>query len=398
MDLYRSTNDQMTKSFPQEERMNQPTKPTQTENKRGGFSIRRVVTAILCVSMAAVVMLTCTQCVKPASNDVKATEAATEAETAAPEPTKPQADLTFETPNIPDDGSNGYTSASDQGLYIYKNAAYELCGASDEAGKDYAAAISEFKKSAPDFTVYNMVVPTHTEFGIPQRLASEIYTQSQSQNIKTIYSSYTEDVKPINCYNALCRHKDEYVYFNTDHHWTGLGAYYAYQAFCEQTGQQALALTDCTEQTIEGFEGSFYSADASLSPDSVHYWKFPYQTHAKRQEESGAEMYDTDVYYEGAAGSGAYITFIYGDSSLFIEYNDTNKNGKKIAVVKESYGNAFVPYLTNNYEEVHIIDFRYFTQNIKEYMQENGITEILFLNNTMSANAAMQVDRIRELI
>ena len=377
--------------------MNQPTKPTQTENKRG-FSLRRVIMAILCVSMAAVVMLTCTQCVKPASNDVKATEAATEAETTAPEPTKPQADLTFETPNIPDDGSSGYTSASDQGLYIYKNAAYELCGASDEAGKDYAAAISEFKKSAPDFTVYNMVVPTHTEFGIPQRLASEIYTQSQSQNIKTIYSSYTEDVKPINCYNALCRHKDEYVYFNTDHHWTGLGAYYAYQAFCEQTGQQALALTDCTEQTIDGFEGSFYSADASLSPDSVHYWKFPYQTHAKRQEESGAEMYDTDVYYEGAAGSGAYITFIYGDSSLFIEYNDTNKNGKKIAVVKESYGNAFVPYLTNNYEEVHIIDFRYFTQNIKEYMQENGITEILFLNNTMSANAAIQVDRIRELI
>lgn len=378
--------------------MNQPTKPTQTENKRGGFSLRRVITTILCVSMAAVVMLTCTQCVKPASNDVKATEAATEAETTAPEPTKPQADLTFETPNIPDDGSSGYTSASDQGLYIYKNAAYELCGASDEAGKDYAAAISEFKNAAPDFTVYNMVVPTHTEFGIPPRLAGEIYTQSQSQNIKTIYSSYTADVKPINCYNALCKHKDEYIYFNTDHHWTGLGAYYAYQAFCEQTGQQALALTDCTEQTIDGFEGSFYSADASLPPDSVHYWKFPYQTHAKRQEESGAEMYDTDVYYEGAAGSGAYITFIYGDSSLFIEYNDTNKNGKKIAVVKESYGNAFVPYLTNNYEEVHIIDFRYFTQNIKEYMQENGISEILFLNNTMSANAAMQVDRIRELI
>ena len=378
--------------------MNQPTKPTQTENKRGGFSLRRVITAILCVSMAAVVMLTCTQCVKPASNDVKATEAATEVETTAPEPTTPQADLTFDTPNIPDDGSSGYTSASDPGLYIYKNAAYELCGASDEAGKDYAAAISEFKNAAPDFTVYNMVVPTHTEFGIPPRLAGEIYTQSQSQNIKTIYSSYTEDVKPINCYNALCRHKDEYVYFNTDHHWTGLGAYYAYQAFCEQTGQQALALTDCTEQTIDGFEGSFYSADASLTPDTVHYWQFPYQTHAKRQEEPGADMYDTDVYYEGAAGSGAYITFIYGDSSLFVEYNDTNKNGKKIAVVKESYGNAFVPYLTNNYEEVHIIDFRYFSGKLKDYMQENGITEILFLNNTMSANAAMQVDRIRELI
>ncbi len=377
--------------------MNHPNQPTQAENKRG-FTLKRGFTAMLCIGMAAIVMLTCTQCVKPTNGDAEKETTAEDVTEAPAEPTTPAVDLTFETPNIPDDGSNGYTSASDPGVYIYKNAAFELCGASDAAGKDYAAAISEFKTAAPDYTVYNMVVPTHTEFGIPSRLAGEIYTQSQSQNIKTIYSSYTADVKPINCYNALCKHKDEYVYFNTDHHWTGLGAYYAYQAFCEQTGQQALALTDCTEKTVEGFEGSFYSADSSLTPDTVHYWQFPYQTHAKRQEEPGADMYDTDVYYEGAAGSGAYITFIYGDSSLFVEYNDTNKNGKKIAVVKESYGNAFVPYLTNNYEEVHIIDFRYFSGKLKDYMQENGITEILFLNNTMSANAAMQVDRIRELI
>ena len=377
--------------------MNHPTKPSHSDHKHK-FTLRRGVTGMLCVVMAAVVMLSCTQCVKPTSGELKATEAATEAQ-AAPEPTTPPVNaLSFDTPDIPDDGTNGYNSASEPGVYIYKNAAFELCGASDEAGKDYAAAISEFKKAAPDFTVYNMVVPTHTEFGIPQRLANEIYTQSQSQNLKTIFSSYTEDVKPINCYNALCRHKDEYIYFNTDHHWTGLGAYYAYQAFCEQTNQQALALTDCTEKTVEGFEGSFFNSDSSLSTDTVHYWQFPYQTHAKRQEEPGAEMYETDVYYEGAAGNGAYITFIYGDSSLFIEYNDTNKNGKKIAVVKESYGNAFVPYLTNNYEEVHIIDFRYFSGKLKDYMQENGISEVLFLNNTMSANAAVQVDRIRELI
>lgn len=377
--------------------MNHPTKPSHSDHKHK-FTLRRGITGMLCVGMAAVVMLSCTQCVKPTSGELKATEAATEAQ-AAPEPTTPPVNaLSFDTPDIPDDGTNGYNSASEPGVYIYKNAAFELCGASDEAGKDYAAAISEFKKAAPEFTVYNMVVPTHTEFGIPQRLANEIYTQSQSQNLKTIFSSYTEDVKPINCYNALCRHKDEYIYFNTDHHWTGLGAYYAYQAFCEQTNQQALALTDCTEKTVEGFEGSFFNSDPSLSTDTVHYWQFPYQTHAKRQEEPGAEMYETDVYYEGAAGNGAYITFIYGDSSLFIEYNDTNKNGKKIAVVKESYGNAFVPYLTNNYEEVHIIDFRYFSGKLKDYMQENGISEVLFLNNTMSANAAVQVDRIRELI
>lgn len=358
---------------------------------------RHVIMTALCVAMAALLMLTCTQC-KPASPaETTPEETAAEIATAA-ETTVPTVNLSFDTPDIPDDGTDGYISSVDPGVYIYKNATYELCGASDEAGKDYAAAISEFKKAAPDFTVYNIVVPTHTEFGVPARLTAGIYTASQSENIKTIYTNYSADVKAINVYNALCRHKDEYIYFNTDHHWTGLGAYYAYQAFCEQTGQTALALTDCTEKTIDGFEGSFFDTDSSLTPDTVHYWELPYQTHARLQAESGAEMTDASVYYEGAAGNGAYITFIQGDSSLFIEYNDENKNGKKLAVVKESYGNAFVPYLTNNYEEVHIIDFRYFSDNLKNYMTENGITEVLFLNNTMSANAAVQVDRIRELI
>lgn len=360
------------------------------------LTLRRGIMMILCVIMAALVMLTCTQCMKPVSTEETTADDTAEETTAVEEPTTPAVDLTFNTPEIPDDGTDGYITSDGMGVYIYKDAAYELCGASDEAGEYYAESISKCKEAIPDFTVYNLVVPNHTEFGIPGRIAEGL-TVSQSQNIKTIYSSYTADVKPINCYNALCDHMDEYIYFNTDHHWTGLGAYYAYQAFCEQTGQDALSLTDCTEKTVDGFEGSFFESDTSLTPDTVHYWEFPYQTHAQRQVEEGDELIDASVYYEGAEGNGAYITFIQGDSALFIEYNDELQNGKKIAVVKESYGNAFVPYLTNNYEEVHVIDFRYFTKNLKDYMEENGITEILFLNNIMSANTGMQVERITDL-
>ena len=77
---------------------------------------------------------------------------------------------------------------------------------------------------------------------------------------------------------------------------------------------------------------------------------------------------------------------------------DINKlNGKKIAVIKESYGNAFVPYLTANYEEVHVIDFRYFEDNLKDYCTTNGIEEVMFVNNIVAANTAIQVDRIRTL-
>lgn len=320
---------------------------------------------------------------------------ATEAQTAAA--------LNFDIPDIKDDPSiKGHYSSANGGVYIYNNMALELFGGSEATAQDYADAISEFKKKAPEYTVYNMMVPNHTEFALPRRLIEDgtVGTQVQADNIKEIYSRYSADVQPINCYNNLCKHIDEYIYFNTDHHWSGLGAYYAYQAFCEQTGQTPLDLNDCEERTIEDFEGTLIDYDLALYDhlDTVHFWLFPYATHAMRQDNPGGELYQTTVYYEDEpSGKYSYGVFIWGDAPLFVAYNDELDNGKKIAVVKESYGNAFAPYLTNNYEEVHVIDFRYFEGSLKSYMQDNDIDEVIFVNNVMAANTALQVDRIREI-
>ncbi len=310
----------------------------------------------------------------------------------------------FKVPNIPDDSkSEGHYSASNGGVYIYDKMAFELFGGSEDSAQYYADAISSFKKSVGDeVRVYNMIVPNHTEFGLPRRLIenSKVSTQIQADNIKEIYSRYSEDVIPINCYNNLSDHVDEYIYFNTDHHWTGLGAYYAYSAFCEQTDQRTLDLSVCTEHTIDGFEGTLLDNDESLKDnlDTVHFWTFPYETYAMRTVEMGQEPEKTTVYYE-QEGSGpyAYGAFIWGDSPLFVEYNTEIDNDKKIAVVKESYGNAFVPYLTADYSEVHVIDFRYFSGSLKDYCSKNDIDEVLFINNVMAANTAMQVDRITSI-
>lgn len=310
---------------------------------------------------------------------------------------------TFNAPNIPDDNkSEGHYSASNSAVYIYNNAAFELFSGSQASAQYYADCISDFKASLGDSVkVYNMVVPKPVEFGVPKRLidSGEVQTTSQSENIKTIYTSYTEDVIPINCYNELSAHCDEYIYFKTDHHWTGLGAYYAYKAFCEQTGQKVLDLSVCEENTIEGYYGTLTDLDPVLSenPDTVHYWTFPYNTYATVTDGSDAP-YDTSVYYTGATGGSlTYGVFTWGDHSLFVEHNEDLTNGKKIAVIKESYGNAMVPYLTANYEEVHVIDFRHFEGNLKSYCEENGITEVLFVNNIMAANTAMMVDQISTL-
>lgn len=313
------------------------------------------------------------------------------------EPYDPASVLTFKTPQIKDDGSSlGAYSNANGGVYIYQGIACELFGWDESGAKDYASAISEFKQSAPEFTVYNMVIPNHTEFTLPDRVADHVGTMKQSENIREIYSDYTTDVQPINCYNKLCDHINEYIYFNTDHHWSGLGAYYAYTAFCEQTGQTPISLSDCTEYTIEDFEGTLYDSTQQDGLDTVHWWQFPYETHAMRQDNPGEDLYRTTVFYEQEdSGLYSYGVFIWGDAPLFVCCNDELNNGKKIAVIKESYGNAFAPWLTANYEEVHVIDFRMFKGSLKEYMQENDIDEVIFVNNVMSANTTIQVDRIR---
>lgn len=337
--------------------------------------------------------------VSTVSDPLADVDATTPDGTAAPSTAAPaESPLTFKTPDIPDNGSTGQFSTTTRGVYIYDGIACELFGWYDDLATDYASAVSQFKEKHPEYTVYSMVIPNHTEFALPRRLIDDVGTEIQAENIKAIYEQFSSGVQAINCYNKLCDHIGEYIYFNTDHHWTGLGAYYAYTAFCEQTGQTPLKLSDCTENTIPGFEGTLYDSALQNGLDTVHWWQFPYDTHAMRQDNPGESLYRTTVFYEQEdSGPYSYGVFIWGDAPLFICYNDELNNGKKIALVKESYGNAIAPFFTANYEEVHVIDLRYFEGSLKSYMDENGIDEIFFINNVMSANNPSLVDRIREL-
>ena len=119
--------------------------------------------------------------------------------------------------------------------------------------------------------------------------------------------------------------------------------------------------------------------------------------------ESGTSTTYDSPYYSGAtSGSLTYGAFIMGDNPLTVlkSSSENAEKGKKIAVVKESYGNAFVPYLTNNYEEVHVIDFRTFRNvetDLSSYCKQNGINEVLFLNGVMSANTQIQLDSMSGL-
>lgn len=327
-----------------------------------------------------------------------ATQPTTEA-TTAPATNSAVADPnTFVTPN-PED--NDLTGSFDNGFYIWNDTAFELFYGGADSAVPYAEAVNRYAKElGSNIKTYAMLIPTHVEMGLPERFteSGEVNTSSQSANIGGAYKALDSDVTAINCYNELAEHCNEYIYFNTDHHWTGLGSYYGYSAFAKATNQEVLSLDDCTKQSIEGFYGTLAkSVSADLPSDTVEYWEFPYETSNDIYYESDGEPTELTVYYGAAeGGSLTYGVFIWGDQPLEVLHSDRN-TGKKIAIVKESFGNALVPYFTYNYDEVHVVDFRYWEGNLKSYCEKNGITEVLFANGVMSANTESQIEAMDTL-
>ncbi|MEE0914674.1 MAG: DHHW family protein [Ruminococcus sp.] len=333
------------------------------------------------------------------STETKPAQSTTQPATTAQEVVKD--DLSpayFKTPEIEDNNEDGEMIYS---LYKWGNQAFELFGSTEDKANNYAETISGFADKLSGVTVYDMVIPNHTEMGLPQRLKdSSAPSSSQADNIKAIYANLSDKVTAVNAYNYLANHNDEYIYFGSDHHWTGLGAYYAYSAFAESTNKSVLSLSDCTENQIEGFTGTFTNNITGLDSDTVHYWDFPYEVTMDVTDENGEVNTYTSPYYQYAqSGTLTYGVFIIGDHPLTVlkSSSENAETGSKIAVVKESYGNAFVPYLTYNYEEVHVIDFRHYTGNLATYCSENGIDEVLFLNGVMSANTQIQLDSMSAL-
>ncbi len=307
----------------------------------------------------------------------------------------------FIAPNPTDDNSEGYDAGA---IYVWNKTGFELFGGSEYTAKTYAETINGFADKLAGMNVYSMMIPNHTEIGLPERLKATANTNSQAENIKTAYAAMKDNVTPVNAYNYLSEHCNEYIYFKSDHHWTGLGAYYAYAAFCDTLGMTPLKLEDCTKQTIPDFTGTFFNLANGLDTDTVEYYQFPYSVTMDITDANGnVNNYDSPYFEAEGSGTLSYGVFIYGDNPLTVLHSSSQNaaSGKKIAVVKESYGNAFVSYLTNNYEEVHIMDLRTFrdvsTADLTTYCRQNGITDVLFLNGIMSANTQIQLDSMTAL-
>lgn len=296
-----------------------------------------------------------------------------------------------EPPEVPDGYlTEGYCIVGDRGMTLF--------GGYRPVAEEYAAILTRFAdKVAGTARVYNVVVPCSGEFYLPEKYQS--LSNSQKDNIKYLYSQLGESVTGVDAYGLISQHTDEYLYFRTDHHWTALGAYYAYAAFCNAAGLQAVGLDQVEKRTIPNFLGSVYTAtrDPKLgeNPDTVEYWitapNGTAQLYLKGKEDAPLTLFP---WSESSSGGNAYGVFIYADNPLFWAHNPDLANGRKALVLKESYGNAFAPWLFANYEDVYVIDYRHYERSVYDFVMENGIDTVIFMNNSFAANTNFHAQRI----
>ncbi len=247
------------------------------------------------------------------------------------------------------------------GVYVVNNeVAMEKLAYPEENCNNYAAVINTIADALPEVQVYNIVIPSMAEFYGPESL----YTD-QISGIKKIYQQLNEKVMPINATQELWAHADEHLYFGTDHHWTQRGAYYAYKAFLENRGEDVPALESFPTDNVENFTGSWLRSVKGTAGESALRANSETLERFLPVVEYTGDIYNDMLLTSRVSPSKAinendntYTTFIYGDQPI-TRYKTNVGNGKKVVLIKESYGNAFAPWLLNSYEEVYIIDPRY---------------------------------------
>lgn len=200
-----------------------------------------------------------------------------------------------------------------------------------------------------------------------------------------------KDYNFVDVRDTLMDHNEEYIYYKTDHHWTSAGACLAYDAWSERTGGEAEKEDRLAKNVVsDKFRGSLYSKilDADSAYDEI--WTYGLQkdeafgskdcTVTIDEKQQLDSIYDDEKLQE----KDKYAYFLggnYGQVHIQNQKAASKAKGKNILIIKDSFANSFVPFVTQDYENIYMVDLRYYNGDMKAYLQEHEITDVLVLYN-----------------
>ena len=289
------------------------------------------------------------------------------------------------------------------GLLVVEDSAYEYYNFVTDLAKEYiTAVVNAGSKLAGKATVYDMVIPTSIDIMLPESYIEKnsLNTSDQKKAIDEYIlpsiAAQNPEVKTISIFDTLKAHANEYLYFRTDHHWTQLGAYYGYEEFCKAKGFDPVPLSDFDRADYTGYLGSFYtssnSAALAANPDTVEAYIPKANVNLSFTQSDGVQVDSWPLIADGEQydSTSKYIVYCAGDQPYEEIVNNDMAEGPSIVVVKESFGNCFIPFLVNHYKNIYVVDYRYYNGTVSDLVDSTGATDVLLLNNvSMTRNEGL---------
>ncbi len=289
------------------------------------------------------------------------------------------------------------------GILVRGNTAYEYYSFSTSAANLYVGAVNKVAgQVSGKAKVYDIVIPTSIGVMLNEKVRNSISSSDQEKAINYIYGTMSGSVGKVPLLGTLREHNNEYLYFHSDHHWTATGAYYAYSNLMQMMGKAPEALGGFERKEFGGFKGSFYSEtnDANLQIDTVVAY-LPHADTSMFFEDSDGARTDWHVIQDVSswAARSKYNTFIGGDNAFTEITNNGLHDGSACVVIKESFGNALVPFLVDHYQKVYVLDYRYYTKmKLSTFVDAYHVQDVIFANNIGATRSTKLMEKVAALV
>ncbi len=247
---------------------------------------------------------------------------------------------------------------------------------------------------------FDMPIPASVGVMLSSDLLERLGMDDQGQAIAFKFEKESDDVLKVNVFNTLIRHNSEYIYYRTDHHWSALGAYYAYVAFCHAADFEPVPLEDFEERDMGDFLGTFYSTSpqpAKLETDRLYAYQPPGNIEMDVYKNGTHFTADPIIDMSKSSIFNKYMAFLGGDHTMTVLTNtDMPDDAPNCVVYKDSYSNPFVLYLTQHYHRVYALDFRtYDAMGMRSFIQAYHINDVILaesMSKAMGYGAYEQLD------
>lgn len=246
--------------------------------------------------------------------------------------------------------------------------------------KRKAENIKQFTSAVPDVSTYFMLVPDSVKI-LEEKLPPFATPADQLEYMKKVKDILQDDVEFVDVYDVLSSKKDEYIYYRTDHHWTTKGAYYAYRKLARTMGINPHDKGDFTiKQVTDNFYGSLYSKSGfrNLKSDSIDVFIPKQNKRVWIWYYDKSEGSNSPYVVDNLKKKDKYTVFMDGNHSL-VKLTTNNGNDRKLLIIKDSFANCFIPFLTEHFSEIYAVDLRYYNDSLKSFIKSKGIDDVLIL-------------------